>query len=485
MNVEIYQQVLETSLDSSWSLALPSFQLEYANKESTEKLLGYPIEAFYEDSNFWHTIIYPPDQDLAIEANNECMRTGHFETKYRMVRKDGKVIWVLVRLRLIKDADGNPVRLIGSSMDINDAFIKEQQLRESEVLFHSLATYAPIGIYITDLQGHFIYTNEAWQKIAGVSLQDALGDGWKNCLHPDDLEKTSAEWKQATQEKRNFQGEFRFLNKKNGIRFVNSRAVPINDAKGNSIGFVGTVEDITDKLAQRERLVASSKMSSLGEMASGIAHEINNPLMIIVGLCTRLKRLCGSEKEHLLILRNEVEKIESTTFRISKIINGLRNFSRNSDKDPMDCLSMIRLIEDTLELCSQRFKDHQIELMIDFGKCGHVEVEARPSQLTQVLLNLLSNAFDAVENLPEKWVKIKLNNSGDDVFICVEDSGKGIPKEIVHKMMDPFFTTKEVGKGTGLGLSISKGIMEEHHGKLLYDESSPHTCFKIQLKKLN
>lgn len=490
-DIEIFKQVLETSQDSCWSIALPSFQLEYCNKESTERLFGYPVERYYSDPSFWFSLVYGPDKELAAAANDECMSRGSCEVKYRMTHQNGDVMWTLVRMRVIKDTEGNPIRIIGSSMDINDATIQEQRLKESEELFHSLATYAPIGIYITDVDGKCLYTNEYWRRTAGLTLEESMGDGWTRGIHPDDVERTFNEWNKAIEEHRNFHGQFRMVSQKRGTRFVDSRAAPIREAQGRIIAFVGTVEDITEKLenekilnSQRERLVASSKMSSLGEMASGIAHEINNPLMIIVGLCSRIKRLSINDGEFALeTIKNEIEKVENTTFRISKIIKGLRNFSRNSDKDPMEKVSMSRLIDDTLELSAQRFKDNHVDLQVDLGDCAQAEVMGRPSQLTQVLLNLLSNAFDAVESLPEKWVKILLKQIDNRIVITVIDSGKGIPRSILEKIMDPFFTTKEVGKGTGLGLSISKGILEEHDGKLFYDSCTGNTCFKIELNK--
>lgn len=489
-DIQLLQQVLETSFDSSWSIALPSFKLEYANKRSTEKLLGYPVETFYHDSEFWFSTIYQEDKEIALQANSDCLLHGNSEARFRMVRADGVPIWVLCRQRLIKDEVGTPFRLIGSTMDINDATIREQKLKENEEMFHSLVTFVPIGIYITDLLGRSLYVNPSWEYISGMSNAEALGDNWKNVIHHEDIEQTFSDWKNTVLQNRTFQSEFRFYNKKRGVRYVSSRAAPFSNADGVHVGYVGTIEDITDRLAaekalvtQREKLVASSKMSSLGEMASGIAHEINNPLMIIVGLCVRLKRLAYAESSLNPQYTKDVEKIEATTFRISKIIKGLRNFSRNSDKDPMETLAMSRIIEDTLELSKQRFEDNNIELSIDFNRCEDVEIEARPSQITQVLLNLISNSFDVVEKLEQRWVRIALDQEDAEVLIRITDSGKGITPEVVKKMMEPFFSTKEVGKGTGLGLSISKGIVEEHGGKLSYDPSSMNTRFVIRFKK--
>lgn len=230
---------------------------------------------------------------------------------------------------------------------------------------------------------------------------------------------------------------------------------------------------------QQGAMIASAKMSSLGEMAGGIAHEINNPLAIIKGKASIVKKHLIKGSLDVDKLGEELLKIENTTERIAKIIRGLRSFSRNAAADPMEVVRLSSVLEDTLELCQERFKNHSIELRIDCQV--DTSLECRPSQLSQVLINLLGNAHDAVKELPQKWVAIETVVQLSTVTIRITDSGTGIPTEVAEKMMLPFFTTKEVGKGTGLGLSISKGIVEDHHGQLYLDPSHRNTCFVIEL----
>lgn len=230
--------------------------------------------------------------------------------------------------------------------------------------------------------------------------------------------------------------------------------------------------------------IQASKMASLGEMASGIAHEINNPLSVILGRASILQskvedlKVEGQGKEKII---EDLKKIEATVHRIAKIIKGLKSFSRNADNDPMVRVSLKNTIEDTLELCTEKFKNRSIELRIKLDPTKPLDVEGRPAQLSQVFLNLLSNSLDAVELLPEKWVEISFQESKGKVEISMIDSGNGIPPDTAEKMMQPFYTTKGVGKGTGLGLSISKGIIENHGGRFFYDSKSKNTCFKIEL----
>lgn len=133
----------------------------------------------------------------------------------------------------------------------------------------------------------------------------------------------------------------------------------------------------------------------------------------------------------------------------------------------MELIDPSRLVEDALKLCRERFDKYGVDLRVSLDASSELEIKARPSQITQVLLNLLGNSFDAVEKSSEKWVELSLVKAKGKLVIKVTDSGKGIPDWVTEKLMDPFFTTKEVGKGTDLGLSISKGIIEEHWGSYL------------------
>ncbi len=231
----------------------------------------------------------------------------------------------------------------------------------------------------------------------------------------------------------------------------------------------------------KTQLVQASKMAALGEMASGVAHEINNPLTIIVGKAQQIKMQLDKAQIVNEDIENKIKQIVSTADRIKKIIDGLRTFSRSGEKDPLTLYPLEKLITETLELCTEKFKDHRIPLEVT--TIPNVLIQCRPSQISQVILNLLLNSIDAVENLSEKWVKLQFHLSvvKPEIHIEIIDSGRGIAPEISKRLMEPFFTTKDVGKGTGLGLSISKGIIDEHHGKLELEEDSPNTKFVIIL----
>jgi C4-dicarboxylate-specific signal transduction histidine kinase len=226
----------------------------------------------------------------------------------------------------------------------------------------------------------------------------------------------------------------------------------------------------------------SSKMYTLGEMAAGIAHELNNPLAVIQGVAWLTLTKLNSTEVSTSKLEENMNKILKMTERSSKIINGLRVFARDAAEDPMEKIEISSIVQETLELCKTRIAHRGIRLDVQLKAQYHSW--GRPVQISQVLLNLLNNATDAIENTEDAWIRIDVRKKDEFWVISVTDSGNGIPKDIVEKMMSPFFTTKPPGKGTGLGLSISGSILKNHGGEFWYDTQSPNTTFCFSLPVL-
>jgi C4-dicarboxylate-specific signal transduction histidine kinase len=232
----------------------------------------------------------------------------------------------------------------------------------------------------------------------------------------------------------------------------------------------------------RETSVHTAKLAALGEMSGNIAHEVNNPL---AAMLLRTQMLIKRAEDGTLspdVLIKNARDIEKTGQRIAKIVESLRTFARDAAADPMRPEPVAHIVRDTIELCSERFRQHGIALETDPIDEG-LKALCRSVQVSQILLNLLSNAHDAVEHRPERWVRISAEARADEVRIVVTDSGEGIPPDVRERMMEPFFTTKEVGKGTGLGLSVSKGLAEAHGGRLECDALSQRTRFVLTLPR--
>jgi signal transduction histidine kinase len=242
------------------------------------------------------------------------------------------------------------------------------------------------------------------------------------------------------------------------------------------------LSDAMKKLENNQQLLTqSAKMTALGEMAGGIAHEINTPLAAI--LLNAEVLLENAQRAEPAETKKRLDAIIRIVGRVSKIVLGLRRFSRQTDHNSRQRVSLQSIVEDTLALCSEKLKAHSVDIQCEVGE--H-EIECSPEQISQVLLNFLNNSLDAMkESVSEsqRWLRIASRETETHLEFSVTDAGHGLPQFVQDKLMQPFFTTKPPGVGTGLGLSISKGIIEQHGGQLIYDKESSNTRFVMRFPR--
>lgn len=233
---------------------------------------------------------------------------------------------------------------------------------------------------------------------------------------------------------------------------------------------------------QRVTIFQAAKMATLGEMAGGIAHEINNPLAVIGGSASLLKNAFSEEKVNRELADKYIASINKMVERIAKIVIGLRSFSRDGSKDPFIKTSIKSIVEETLSLCQTKLSANKVELRVS-SMDESLKIDCRATEISQIILNIVSNSIDAILDQPVKWIQMDIFDEDSEIMIRIIDSGSGIPIEIQDKIFQPFFTTKPVGKGTGLGLSIAMGVAKSHSGSLTIDNTSPNTCFVLLLPK--
>lgn len=378
----------------------------------------------------------------------------------------------------------------------------EKRAQNIEKQMEVLMDGASFGVIGTNLDGVITTVNKATVEMLGYSEQEITSGATPILFHdPEEIQQRAHElsleigrevspgievFTESVSSKKVYIREWTFIRKDKSRFPVRLVVTPVLSVDQKVIGYLGIAEDIRELVSmrktieqQQQQMITSAKLSSLGEMASGVAHEINNPLAIITSRIKILeKKIAINEIDYNNIIP-ELSKIDQTVMRIAKIVRGLKAFSRESSQDPKERVRVSTIINDSIEICSEKIRDLEIELRID--PYEDVQVKCQPTQVSQVLVNLLGNSFDAVRSLKDKWVRIEITIRHNLLRIAVIDSGTGISPEIVQKMMQPFFTTKEVGRGTGLGLSISKGIMENHGGQLFYDRESPNTRFVLEL----
>jgi signal transduction histidine kinase len=233
--------------------------------------------------------------------------------------------------------------------------------------------------------------------------------------------------------------------------------------------------------ARNSQLEKADKLATMGEMASGIAHEINNLLTVAISQSNRLLKKIDEGSVSQDEVRQRLEKQLHNLKLISGVVKGIKTLSRNSESDEFQDVSIQSILEDVKSLCQERIKSEGVELKLELN--GDYTVKGLPAQIFQVILNFINNAIDAISAQEEKWILVRVMESDGRVLIQVFDSGPRIPDEVASKLSEAFFTTKKNGKGTGLGLSISKKIAQNHGGELYLDRSKDKTCFVFNLPR--
>ncbi len=364
--------------------------------------------------------------------------------------------------------------------EFQHSMVSRAELEKTEGEFRSIFEQNAAGIVFVSPEGIVLKCNERYAKFYQAAPGAMLGLRVRDLIGSEDRGFAEASMEKILSgELNSFSTERRLVQADRAIMWCLLNFCAVRDGNGKLLYLVSILQDISEARHLQATLMTSSRLTALGEMAGGVAHEINNPLGIIQGKSTQLLRRIRTGNFTTQGAQDELEKIVATSERITKIVSGLRSFSRNGESDPIASVTLKVVADNVLSLCSERFRAHDVK--IELGAVPDLVFDARAVQIEQVLLNLLTNAFDAVEKFVEKWVRIEFLILDDQLQISVTDSGRGISALVAESLMQPFFTTKEVGKGTGLGLSISKGIAEDHGGKLYLDKGALNTRFVLEL----
>ena len=424
------------------------------------------------------------------EIESTAMAQGVWEGELEHTTRDGARIVVASRWSALRDGGGAARAYLEINRDITERKHAEEQLRNLTERLSLALRSAEIGVWDWDLRSNTTLWDDTTFRIVGIPKVVPMPyEDFIRLVYPDDLPTVKASLTKVIQGKTQDFVEFRIIRPDGSTRHIYSAEGAVLDDDGNVVRVVGTAVDITERKqmeaqieANKEQLVASARLSALGMMAGGIAHEINNPLCIIHALASDLMDLVKEEggAPPEIVARNGT-RIRETCNRIARIIKSLRLISREGSGDKSQPTPIAKILDETLEVCTARFKAKAVKLRLP-DQIPELNVRCREVQIAQILLNLLQNAFDAVaDQKGERWVKVDVTQSDDSVVVSVTDSGPGIPPELRSRIMEPFFTTKPVGHGTGLGLSLSKTIAEEHGGRLEYSETEGHTRFSLLL----
>jgi hypothetical protein len=373
---------------------------------------------------------------------------------------------------------------------------KVEQYERLKEFSENIVESINVGILAADLDDRVESWNSQLERLTGVPRSAALGRRLGELFPPDlavhfDALRAETEVHQLYKVplRRSALGRFRAGGNGDGEPpaerdpIVNLAIAPLVTRDGQRIGRLIIFDDVTEREELERRLIQADKLSSIGLLAAGVAHEVNTPLAVISTYAQMLaKQLMGDEQKTRLL-----DKIARQTFRASEIVNSLLNFSRTSGAD-FEPLDLNRVIRETASLLEHQFEKNGIEVVYELGP-DVPPIRGNAGKLQQVFLNLLLNARDAMAGLPPgapRRLVLRTASDGATVRAEVRDSGPGIPPEHLPRIFDPFFTTKGARKGTGLGLSVSYGIVEEHGG-LIEAGSLPSggAVFRLEFPAMN
>jgi PAS domain S-box-containing protein len=420
------------------------------------------------------------------------LETGESMFNYEAIikNKEGKEIPVNVTTSALRSSNNEIIGALEIFRDLTERKELWDQLREERDKAQQYLSVARVIIVALDLKGRITLINKMGCEVLGYDENEILGNNWFDFYVPAKTRHKVREFFLNL-----IAGEFKateyyenpILTKDGEERIIAWHNTTLKDKKGQIIGTLSSGEDITERKLTEAELLRSEKMASVGQLAAGVAHEVNNPLAGILVYIKLLLKKYEQNKLQTEDTKKQLEKIGKETERCSRIIKNLLDFSRQAEVKlrPVD---INKVIEATFEIIG-----HQI-IKIDEKLCPSLPlIKVDFDQIQQALMNIILNAAQAMPDGGDLTITtsvakgVKIGNSiRDAVRIDISDTGVGIPKENLDKLFTPFFTTKEKGKGIGLGLSVVHGIIERHHGKITI-QSNPvdGTTFSIFLGIIN
>ncbi len=457
-------------------------QMRYVQvNRAYQKMLGYKSAELIGKTIF--DVTFNDDIEITAAAatlakNADAGSIDIQRFKQRQLSKEGKIVWAQVTASPIQFQGDSETYMFSIIEDITEIVTMDETLKHEREQLEQYFTISQDMLGILDMSGYFIRVNPKFFEVFGYSDSELLSKTIFSLVDIESIELAKNEFEYLKTGKVNLKFETGCI-RKNGQKCKIEWA--ISTSEKDKVAYF-SARDVTEEREKELQLLQRSKLSSLGEMSAGIAHEINNPLGIIKGKAQQITRRIEENEIDKAQLLSYSRVIDKTADRISKIVSGLKSFARDGSKDPFADASLRQICEETIGYCSARFMSHRVTLNFVPGLID-INIDCRSSQISQVLLNLLNNAFDAISKLDAKWITLEILDRDNFVEIRVIDSGHGIPKDIQHKILQPFFTTKPVGEGTGLGLSIVRGIIKDHGGMVEIDNASSNTCFKVVLPK--
>lgn len=457
------------------------------------ELFGFSKIDILSNEVSFKEIMHPEDFDRITTELESILRKkqdiAHFE--WRLLSPNGDTFWIRDKVIIERDLWGRVKSYHGLMIDVTEEMKTTQELRivtdmanQYQEMVDQIAIVAS-----TDLKGRITYVNEEFCNVSGYSREELIG-------------QTHSIVNSGVHDKAFFKNMWRTVGrghiwrgqvankKKNGeIYWLETAIIPFMD-NGKITHYMAVRFDISEskrleKMLEEEQKIneLTTHLATIGEMSTGIMHEINNPLAIINFHLDYLFMQIDKKNLDKSKLLHSLNKMRLGVQRASKVTGSLRSLSKFDGEEYDSRIVLDELIQETLDLCVFKIKKNDVTMKIK-NKSHLDTIYSKPTAISQILINLINNSIDAIEKHDERWVKIILEESDKELLISIQDSGNGIPKDVVEKMMNAFYTTKKKGKGTGVGLSLCMHLAKKLDARLFYDESRENTTFTLGLPLL-
>ena len=478
------------------------FDLNVQTGEATvnpeyELMLGYDPAELHVPVAKWLERMHPDDQEPVADVYQAYVRgeLPHYKVEFRQRTRDGDWKWILSYGRIMeRDAEGNPKRMLGVHVDINERKRAEEALRESENRLRFALEGSNDGLWDVQMKTGTTYLSPRGCEILGYRPEEAceVSSVWADLVHPEDLPLTNMRLREHIEGMTAiFEVEQRLRTKSGDWKWVLARGKVVSrDENGVPLRMTGTHTDLTEQKKLQDQLTHAHKMESVGRLAGGVAHDFNNMLSVIIGH-TELAR---KREPDPLQLREHLEQIQKAAEHSADIVRQLLAFARKQTVSPK-VFDLNNTVDSMIKML-RRLIGEEIDLVWQPEE-SLCPVKMDPAQINQILANLCVNARDSITGVGRISIETCSKTfdaafcaghtgfvPGEYILLTVSDNGYGMDKETLSKVFEPFFTTKEVGQGSGLGLAMVYGIVKQNDGFIdVYSEPGQGTCFNIYLPR--